>query len=140
MALIFLVAFDVGRLSGMKVGFKDGLINGKFHGDYTIDLLRRHLAELERRVKKADSPSRSSRDEAVILENSDNSLPTGYGELMQLCQRVQDRYWHPDRLDISDPDTWPKQRDIYDWIKRERPGLSNAEVSAIEKVACPVKR
>jgi hypothetical protein len=62
------------------------------------------------------------------------------GELMELAHQVQERFWARGRFDVSDPDTYPKQIDIIEWIKSRRPGISAAEAKAVEKVACPIKR
>ncbi|WP_175725463.1 hypothetical protein [Burkholderia ambifaria] len=62
------------------------------------------------------------------------------GELLKLAHEVQGRFWDPNRFDAADPDTQPKQAEIIDWIKQKKPGISDVEAKAVEKVACPIKR
>ncbi|HHX4053973.1 TPA: hypothetical protein ACU967_002446 [Burkholderia contaminans] len=62
------------------------------------------------------------------------------GELLSLAHAVQERFWDLNRFDAADPDTQPKQAEIIDWIKQKKPGISDVEAKAVEKVACPIKR
>jgi hypothetical protein len=78
-------------------------------------------------------------DRRAVPEESE--LKAEYrGELMKLALQIQDRFWNESRFDIVDPETYPKQSDIIDWIKRQKSGISDAEARAVEKVACPIKR
>lgn len=76
--------------------------------------------------------------EVSTIERAPNT--TCRGELLLLTHQVQSRFWDLDRFDISDPDTYPKQADIIEWIKTQKSGISDAEAKAVEKVACPIKR
>jgi hypothetical protein len=95
---------------------------------------------------KLDKEMRSARAAAFPTTSAPGSTPltepdgSGRGASMALALQVQERYWHPDRFIPADPDTVPKQKDIVDWIKEAKPGISDALARSIEKVACPIDR
>ncbi len=152
--VLAIIAFGLGKRSGIAEGFNDGLVNGKYQGDYTIDLLRRQLLEKEKRIASlrvpaavaADSTDEKPETEPAAATANPTALliPEGdcfpQGVRLTLALAVQKKFWHPDRFVPTDRDTTPSQRDIIEWIKQQQPTLSNADAAAIEKVACPIQR
>ncbi|AXF07292.1 hypothetical protein CUJ91_04680 [Paraburkholderia graminis] len=61
------------------------------------------------------------------------------GHLMALAVEVQKRFWS-NNFDPTDRATWTSQDIILEWIRERQPGISGANASAVEKVACPVDR
>lgn len=60
-------------------------------------------------------------------------------QYLKLVSAVQERYYHPDRFDLTDKSTLPKKEDVKEWlIKNYR--LTGAFADAVERVACPVDR
>lgn len=145
--VLAIIAFGVGRHYGIREGFGDGLTNGKYQGEYTIELLRKQLKERDRRLALAATTGPLSgegqRGGDTLQEapgDTSELLLDPQGKLLPAALMVQYRYWHPDRFNPKDADTMPARRDILEWIKEQWPWMSGAEAEAVEKVACPVKR
>lgn len=58
-----------------------------------------------------------------------------HSKLMNALNEVQSRYYGPNFL-LSDQQTWPKQKDVVEWLKESR-GLSEREANAVDIVARP---
>ncbi|MGJ8620068.1 MAG: hypothetical protein ACSHWN_07040 [Methylophilaceae bacterium] len=56
-------------------------------------------------------------------------------KLMQLMDKVLERYYGS-LFDINDRDTWPKQKDVTEWLK-EKHNLSHREAISIDLVTRP---
>ncbi len=114
---------------------------------YERDTRARRLIELKENAttfNRAALTTVAARTYVTAAEIPDQEIspePSGpRGMAMNLAVDVQERYWHPDRFDPADSDTMPKQKDIVEWIKTQRPGISDARARAIEQVACPIDR
>ncbi|MFL9987671.1 hypothetical protein [Paraburkholderia sediminicola] len=75
----------------------------------------------------------------MVPESGKPAERVGNGLLMTLALEVQKRFWG-DNFNPDDRTTWTPQDVIWEWIQERQPVISDANVKAIEKVACPVER
>ncbi|TDP74134.1 hypothetical protein DES47_101186 [Roseateles toxinivorans] len=61
------------------------------------------------------------------------TLPT-HSKLLLLMRQIVDRYYGPN-FQIDEVDSWPRQKDVVDWLKAQ--GLSEREAMAIDIVSRP---
>jgi hypothetical protein len=134
----FGLAFEVGSVVLVTVvcGYCWGGLRGYIHG--RIDTLR-DIHETSADVNEQEKPFSSEVAQPLLGERV-QSREYPKGSRMELANMVMNRFWHPDRFDPADPDTAPKQSAIIEFIREQRPGISDANAKAIEKVACPIDR
>ena len=106
--------------------------------------------ELINQIKELDPLRLENAELKALVESLSNGQKPNSGtasglvfhhetQYLKLVSVVQERYYHPDRFDLTDKSTLPKKEDVKDWLI-DNHGLSRAFADAVERVACPADR
>lgn len=101
-----------------------------------VQALHTRIAELE---KELADVKKKGQGQPAMKEFDGQSSFRHVTDALKLVAAVQDRYlgetWDP-----NDNDTYPKKKDVVEWLKEQSPGMSNVAAEAIDRVAMPFSR
>jgi len=115
-----------------------------------VKQLQEQVKQFENQAKELETLKQENAELKAKIEalsdgqNPDVDIASGLvfhheTQYLKLVSAVQERYYHPDRFDLTDKSTLPKKEDVKEWlIKNYR--LTGAFADAVERVACPVDR